>query len=271
MGRGMLKRNKFKAGELCREVAPYVKKLPPKEIWASLRSLIDEEELLRFHRQWLAIGIYLDELYGDRRLTIQEKLTHDELKFIKVHANYYAQLGLMIAESWDQISARFESVIGASFPFEQRSQLLEQLILEECLSALTLLLAESWESPSEREAKELWDICLYHAAGKAIVGGKVRTWESLSSTEIKAIHDRFESVQEKLLGWDEEIFPAIYFWHDLCESVWTDHRQNIANFEQYLIAKSNRFKLERWKKHLWQRGKRKDYPGRGKGRGKISP
>ncbi len=250
-----------------KQVAIHLRSLPPAQLWGLIRPILASAVATQFERQWTVIGVQLDRYCTDQAPLGAKELTPEEIIFVNAHAAYYQETGWMIFLNWHNIQREFErgpgAALGIEFPFERRSDLLKELITEECLGGIELMLSDFWESPSANEAEKLWETIMTFFSGGATVRREVKSLDSLTPDEWQTLHDSVARVWKKL-HWEPTTDPILSFWNDFCRGVFFQYRD--GNYYRWLNAKRERFDCAPWVKHFWQRGHVKSYPGRGKRR-----
>lgn len=266
MKNSFIKYNRQEIAGTMGKVAAFMKTLPPSEKWQAIRPLLNESFAISFERKWKFVGHQLEAFYLDLEGLPMELLTSEEQRFIKVYTNYYSQLGIVIFEAFPLLKKEFMcgsgEQQGIEFP-ERRSALLKAMVLEDCLGAIDSILLPFWESPSEKEFKQLWQVCIDYINGAARVGGKVKSLEQLNHEEWKELHQQISAIYQKL-NWSISKTDKFSFWNDLCTKVFRDNRKELPAFSGWIEAKNQKSTIDKWRKHFWQDGRRTNFPGRKK-------
>lgn len=250
------------------KASAYMQSLPTTDLWLSIRPQLEEERAVSFERSWLAIAYRLNDIFSGSSSCPPEACTAEENKFLEVYADYYTQLGLLLCEALPYLRQRFEEgKVGTTENSHQTTfcftpgDFLKELIHEDCIGAIKVnFLTEFWESPSQKEAKELWTMCTDYQKGIATIEGKVCSVEKLSEENWLQLNHQIEEILKKLNWHPEKESPC---WTSLCEEVFKAYKDNLPSFLSWVNAKEKKFYREPWKKHFIQEGKRINYSGRG--------
>ncbi len=249
------------------EVSAFMQSLPPSERWQNIRPLLSENLAISFERKWWVIGYQLNAFFSDAEPLPSNALSETEQRFIEVYTNYYLQLGILVFQALPQIKTKFQESVGTQLGIEfpkQRSDLLKELILEDCFEAIELISKPFWESPSEKEAQQLWQIRNDYFNDIVRIDGKVKPLKELSTEEWDELDRQIIGISQKL-NWP---LPKTGFvqrsWNELCIEVFLDNRQKLPAYNSWVEARSQKFTVEKWQKHFWQDYQRTNYSGRGK-------
>lgn len=247
------------------EVAAYIATLPPTEICDLLKWVIDSQQRSGTESYWIGVRAYLAAFSLDEPDPIPDSDLHEAIKAqVEVAGNYYLQLSILVFQAKKFIRTEAEEE-GIKYSFERRSDLLKQLLLEDCLGMLFFYLEGNWESPSGAQI-----------LNRIRDGVKFLQGEMTPEKAAKRVDQWRQEDAERLNSYVYSSRP-FKFWTHHCNRTFYKYREQLPGFHAYTDAMAQRAGLYTSEKSpLHDVAKKvamidhriREYPGRGPGKSK---
>lgn len=239
-----------------RELAFYLSKFPPIEIWQQLKLNLSPETARGFENLYIWAGRYLDRFLEQQANPLPDSDLPEELQtYIESKATFWLLQGNLAFQAEKYVKAELENQ-GLTYTWQSWADLNKQLILEEFKYLICLESLDFWESLSVRSLED--------SSRDAI---KFLD-DSISDTVFKRSCDKWEKDKSKLKNLfndaeiKRELMPWTIFFSQTCEK----YKKKLPGFLPW--AKFYPQNLPPSTKFAIVNGQLKKYPGRGQGKAK---
>lgn len=233
--------------EALRSVAADIRRFPPFEEWVEIRR-IDPQNATNTQLYWEWLGRSLDAYFCGRSDPLEDSGLNDTLQaVIQDNSNSYIILSVLIFQG-EKFLKKEAKTLGKIYPFNNRSDLLKELALEECRYKTLLSLQEHWESHSERQRNERLREYQKHLRGES---------SAINNTQLK----RWDKEDSKLHR-DDTLSSKAMPWMHFCMEVFTKYREKLPAYKLF-IETLGIPKYGGIKKFAIIDGIFRNYPGRG--------
>lgn len=215
-------------------IAKYAERLPGGELgklWGKIRASISPDIAINTEIYWQLLGIHLEAFFNDHPDPIENVLEVDwQKEYIRTYGNYYIQLSVLIFQAEHLIKNECNER-NIEYPFKKRSDLIQTLMLEDCLQEICKPLSEFYESPSAKQMKEYASLLINIGEDKVQIGAKICR-ASDHPNKATASLEKLRKHLKKLtrIDYQPEHFS---FWNDLCREIFWRNQSRLPAFTGY--------------------------------------